>query len=77
MKLALLVMAAAVGLGAQLAQADSAEPTFDGLDKDHDGVLSKDEVAAMFPSANDSGSGGGQRRSGRENGSLPATSPAR
>jgi hypothetical protein len=42
--------------------ADSANPTFDELDKNHDGVLSKDEVAAMFPPVNGSDTGG--RRNG-------------
>lgn len=37
------------------AAAQSAEPTFDGLDRNHDGVLSKDEVAAMFEHMNGSG----------------------
>jgi hypothetical protein len=66
MKSAVLLAITTVGLfvGARPVMAQSAEPTFDGLDKNHDGVLSKDEVAAMFPSANDSGRGGGQRRSG-------------
>ena len=59
MKSALLLAVAAVGLlvGARSAMADNTEPTFDDLDKNHDGVLSKDEVAAMFPATNDSGSG--------------------
>ena len=65
MKSALLFAVTAVVLVlARPVMADSAEPTFDGLDKNHDGVLSKDEVAGMFPSANGSGRGGGQRRSG-------------
>ncbi|MEO8466791.1 MAG: EF-hand domain-containing protein [Gammaproteobacteria bacterium] len=50
MKSALLVTVVAVALlvGARSAEADSAEPTFEGLDTNHDGVLSKDEVAAML-----------------------------
>jgi hypothetical protein len=45
-------------VSARFAAAQSAEPTFDDLDKNHDGVLSKDEVAALFPSTSDSGSRG-------------------
>ena len=64
MKTAFLVAVTTVGLwmGARTVMADSAEPTFDGLDKDHDGFLSKDEVAAMFAfdsSARHAGNGSG------------------
>jgi hypothetical protein len=41
----------------------AAEPTFDSLDKHHDGVLSKDEVATLFPAP--STSDGNQRRQGQ------------
>ncbi len=69
MKSALVLAVATVGLlmGARAVMADSADPTFDDLDKNHDGVLSKDEVAAMFPATNDSGSGG-QRGAGNGSG---------
>ncbi len=50
---------------ARNAAAESAEPTFDSLDTNHDGVLSKQEVAAMFPSSSGGSNGnGGQRRAG-------------
>jgi len=66
-----LVLALVIGLaiGARFAAAQNAEPTFDELDKNHDGVLSKDEVTALFPSVSDSRRGGGQRRSGNGPGS--------
>jgi hypothetical protein len=50
MKAAVLMAAVAAGLvaGAQIARAQPAEPTFEGLDKNHDGVLSKDEVQDML-----------------------------
>ncbi len=62
------VMVAVALTGGGFAAAQSAEPTFDELDKNHDGVLSKDEVAVLFPSANGSGSGGAQRHSGNGTG---------
>jgi hypothetical protein len=49
-------------IAVRCAAAQSAEPTFDGLDKNHDGVLSKDEVAALFPSTSGNSSGGGGQR---------------
>jgi hypothetical protein len=63
-RLLFAVLLVGVLIGGRFAAAQSAEPTFDELDKNHDGVLSKDEVAAMFPAVNDSGSGGAQRHSG-------------
>lgn len=58
MKAVVLMAAVAAGLvaGAQIAVAQPAEPTFEGLDKNHDGVLSKDEVQGMFDRM---GAGGG------------------
>jgi hypothetical protein len=61
-----LLLAAAVLAWVAGATARGAEPTFDSLDKNHDGVLSKDEVAAMLPSQN--GSDSDQRRSGQGQG---------
>lgn len=62
-----LTLVLGLTVAAHYAAAQSAEPTFDALDKNHDGVLSKDEVAAMFPAnggrMGDS-SGGGQRHAG-------------
>ena len=60
---AAVVLVAAMGLvaGAGAVAAQSAEPTFEGLDKNHDGVLSKDEVEAMVPNMGQGG-GGGERR---------------
>lgn len=55
--LACTQLAAAQSAGTPNPGARSAEPTFDALDKNHDGVLSKDEVAAMFDHM---GAGGGR-----------------
>jgi hypothetical protein len=61
MKAAVLMAAVAAGLvaGAQIVAAQPAEPTFEGLDKNHDGVLSKDEVQGMFDHMG--ANGGGQQ----------------
>jgi hypothetical protein len=71
MKTAVLWVLAAVACtlssGALVAQ--STEPTFDGLDKNHDGVLSKDEVKAWVDQLGD-GNGGGQRRQGSGRGGF-------
>ena len=63
-----VLMVTSLLLSVRFAAAQSAEPTFDDLDKNHDGVLSKDEVAALFPSANDSG--GGQHGVGNGSGTA-------
>jgi EF hand len=62
----LLAVAAVVGAGAatEVVVAQSAEPTFEGLDKNHDGVLSKDEVQAMLDQMGSGGGGGEHRHSG-------------
>jgi DnaJ-class molecular chaperone len=59
----LLAVAAVVGAAAatEVVVAQSAEPTFEGLDKNHDGVLSKDEVQSMLDQMG-SGGGGGEHR---------------
>jgi hypothetical protein len=56
---AAVLMAAVVGLvvGADIVTAQPAEPTFEGLDKNHDGVLSKDEVQSMFDHMGANGGG--------------------
>jgi hypothetical protein len=68
MKTRFLLLAVVTGaaVGTALAAAQSAAPTFDGLDTNHDGVLSKDEVAAMLPSSK--GGGGGRRHFGQGSG---------
>ena len=65
MKTGFVLTIAVAGLACtRFAAAQSAEPTFEGLDKNHDGVLSKDEVAAMFEHMGGSGSDAGGRHLG-------------
>ena len=62
-RLLFVVMVTGALIGGRFAAAQTAEPTFDELDKNHDGVLSKDEVAAMVKQlADDSRKDGGVQR---------------
>ena len=51
--------AATLLLGARLAGAQPAPPSFDAIDKNKDGVLTKDEVVAFFDARRAAGGGGG------------------
>jgi hypothetical protein len=66
MKHAVLFAASAVTLllGARLAGAQPAPPSFDAIDKNKDGVLTKDEVVAFFEARRAAGGGGGAAAGG-------------
>ena len=51
--------AATLLLGTRLACAQPAPPSFDAIDKNKDGVLTKDEVVAFFEARRAAGGGGG------------------
>lgn len=71
MKHAMLLAASALMLllGARLACAQPAPPSFDAMDKNKDGVLTKDEVVAFFEARR--AAGGGQGAGGPAAGGPP------
>jgi hypothetical protein len=63
--------AATLLLGTRLACAQPAPPSFDAIDKNKDGVLTKDEVVAFFEARRAAGGGQGPGGAGPPGGGAP------